>query len=145
MNISRIVLNCLLLYSSRSLFRRDRPSRLLSELVQPSNGIPDIHASEASRSSFSLLSESEQHSSKKSKRSGGKRKHGNGETITSHMIEPVYYPKYPHSLPNELCSKSPIHQSMSPMAPLQPPWPLQLPPISKGKKPRKSKEKVIIP
>ena len=41
--------------------------------------------------------------------------------------EPVYYPKYPQSL-SEM-ARDPLHQTMSPIAPLHPPWRSHLPPI----------------
>ena len=45
---------------------------------------------------------------------------------SSTTSQPVYYPKYPQSLSES--SRDPLYQTMSPIAPLHPPWRSQLPP-----------------
>ena len=51
----------------------------------------------------------------------------NNDLSSSISSQPLYYPKYPQSLSES--SRDPLHQTMSPMAPLQPPWRSHLPPI----------------
>ena len=53
----------------------------------------------------------------------------NNDLSSSTSSQPVYYPKYHQSLSES--SKDPLHQSMSPTAPLHPPWRSQLPPIQR--------------
>ena len=48
---------------------------------------------------------------------------------SSTSSQPVYYPKYHQSLSES--ARDPLHQTMSPMAPLHPPWRSQLPPIQR--------------
>ena len=48
---------------------------------------------------------------------------------SSTTSQPVYYPKYPQSLSES--SRDPLYQTMSPIAPLHPPWRSQLPPINR--------------
>ena len=53
----------------------------------------------------------------------------NNDLSSSTSSQPVYYPKYHQSLSES--ARDPLHQTMSPMAPLHPPWRSQLPPIQR--------------
>ena len=53
----------------------------------------------------------------------------NNDLSSSTSSQPVYYPKYHQSLSES--ARDALHQTMSPMAPLHPPWRSQLPPIQR--------------
>ena len=53
----------------------------------------------------------------------------NNDLSSSTSSQPIYYPKYHQSLSES--ARDPLHQSMSPMAPLHPPWRSQLPPLQR--------------
>ena len=55
--------------------------------------------------------------------------YSHNDLSNNNASQPVYYPKYPQSLSES--SRDPLYQTMSPIAPLHPPWRSQLPPLNR--------------
>ena len=55
-------------------------------------------------------------------------------------LGPIYYPKYPQNTLGAGQMQTPQHEKISPMAPLQAPWP-HLPPIAPEKRKGKKKKR----